>query len=657
VDQTEAGTRPTLRAAITAYLLLILLSWVAFYVVLVQFTASSFGTGVPATAPYAVLFLLTALASIPAVRKVMPCSRRELLSIFAIVLMGAPLVSQSILGWMLPHTIVQHYLARAIPDWESGFLHQIPVWFSPSDPRTVEDFFLGRATVPWSLWLVPLAAWCSFLVALVTASVCLTAVVQRQWITSERLSFPLAQIPLETVAENRPGRGGEAGRLPVGWMFWSGLLISLGIGLYNGLNQWVPALPTIPVGPVTLIQWQKVGPLAALGDVDIVLWPWLIALAYLIPKELSFSCWFFWWFRVALTVLAIAAGATPERTEEWWGNTFPAPYWQGVGAVLALAFWTAWTARRHLARALRIAFGRDAGRADAGEPIPYRWAFLAFAVSFAWLVCFCWMAGSRPLVGLALISLILIFYLTWARLRAETGMGFLSFPLKVDSVMLEPFGNSIYRPREIITILSTRWSYFPGYGQSPEVFCGSAIESMKIADSAGIRPRPLLIAMAIGFLFALVFGVYVMMTGIYHYGFEGLRAATTTTDWWLDQQLRADGSRIFNELQTPTHFELATTIALCAGIAFTIFLGLMRQRFWWWPFHPVGYLASNTWGMKWNWMPFLVGWLAKSIVIRYGGLRLYRRTVRLAIGLIAGDLLSQVIWGFLQAVVRAYGGP
>ncbi len=651
----DSGRGVTLRSIVLAYLLLVVLSVVAFYVVLVEFTTSSFGTGVPAAAPYAVLFLLTALATIPAIRKAVGLARRELLTIFAIVLIGAPFVSQSILGWMLPHSIAQQYLARAIPDWQNSFLPLIPTWFAPTDARTVEDFFLGRSAVPWLLWLVPLAAWCSFLVAIVAASVCLTSLLQRQWISNERLSFPLAQIPLETVAEDQAVPGPPRARLRFGWMFWAGLLISFGIGLYNSFAEWIPALPGIPIGPVVLMQWQRVGPLAGLGDIELILWPWLIALAYLIPKELSFSCWFFWWFRVGLTVLAIAAGAFPERPDEWWGNTFPAPYWQGVGAVLALGIWTVWMARRHLSRAIKIAFTKAPGTADADEPIPYRWALIGFAASFAWLVYFCWLAGSRLVVGAALVSLILVFYLMWARLRAETGMGFLSFPLKVDSVMLEPLGNVIYRQKEIVTILAARWSYFPGYGQSPEVFCGNTLESMKIADAAGMRQRALLSAMAVGFMLALLFGVYVMMTGIHHYGFQGLRAATTTTDWWLDEQLRGDGSRIFNELQNPTSFELNTAIALGAGASFTIFLGLMRQRFWWWPFHPIGYLASNTWAAKWNWMPFLVGWLAKSVVIRYGGLRLYRKTVPMAIGLIGGDLLNQFVWGLIQAVVQSRG--
>jgi hypothetical protein len=73
-------------------------------------------------------------------------------------------------------------------------------------------------------------------------------------------------------------------------------------------------------------------------------------------------------------------------------------------------------------------------------------------------------------------------------------------------------------------------------------------------------------------------------------------------------------------------------------------LGLMRLRFWWWPFHPVGYLAANVWGSQWWYMPFLIGWALKGLIIRYGGLRLYQQTVPVAVGVIVGDRLANVAW-------------
>ncbi len=621
-----------------------------FYADLLYFVSSRFGAGAPATAPFALLFLLAGLGMAGPVGRILRFTRNELLALYAIVLAGAPLVSHGVLGYMLPHAIFQQFGARVHPEWQTTFLQFIPTWFSPTDQAAVENFFLGGASVPWALWWQSLAMWCSFLLALAVASVCLTLMLQRQWITNERLSFPLAQIPLEMVKEQEES-GRSAGRragLPIAGLFWLGFGLAFVVNFWNYLAQILPALPMVPLGPTPMIQPYRTGPLAGLGELDLTLWPWLIGIAYLIPKELSFSCWFFWFVRVGLAVIAISAGATPQSPEGWLGDTyFPAFAFQGLGALLALTVWAFWRARRHLSRAVRIAFSRQSGKADGEEPIPYRWALLGLAVSFAWLVYFCCLAGCRVVVGLGLISVLLMFYVAWTWLRAETGLALLLFPSFLDD-MADAFGNSIYRPQEIVTIMSVRWTYFNGPTQL-DLIPGNVIESLKIADSAGIRARPLLAAMAAGFLVSLVIGVYVALTGIYHYGFVTLRPTTAT---WLESQVRWGAAHIFYAISTPSKLDWNAVAGTGAGAAVAIILGLLRMRLWWWPLHPVGFLAANSWGMHWFFSTFLIGWLAKTLVTRYGGLRLYRRTVPLAIGLIGGELMNEAVWSVIRLFAR-----
>ena len=71
-------------------------------------------------------------------------------------------------------------------------------------------------------------------------------------------------------------------------------------------------------------------------------------------------------------------------------------------------------------------------------------------------------------------------------------------------------------------------------------------------------------------------------------------------------------------------------------ILMLIFLALMRTRFLWWPFHPVGYVMANTPTMKNTWTPFMIAWLVKAWVLRYGGAKLYRRLLPFFLGLIVG---------------------
>ena len=90
------------------------------------------------------------------------------------------------------------------------------------------------------------------------------------------------------------------------------------VNFLSALALRVPSLPPIPFGPVPIVEWQKVGPLSGLGEIDLVLWPWLIGIASVIPKELSCSLWFFWLVRLGLTVAAIGAGAEPQRPEDFF---------------------------------------------------------------------------------------------------------------------------------------------------------------------------------------------------------------------------------------------------------------------------------------------------------------------------------------------------
>jgi hypothetical protein len=356
--------------------------------------------------------------------------------------------------------------------------------------------------------------------------------------------------------------------------------------------------------------------------------------------------------RIGLTVAAIAWGSSPQRPEEWWDSSFPAPTYQGGGAVLAVTIWMVWIGRKHLGRALQSAWGKWVDPSQSAEPVPYRLAVIGLVLSSAYLVTFYAVAGARISVGAVVVVLILVHYIVWARLRADTGLGFIPFPLIVNSMMVVPFGVGILRPREAIALLSTRWSYFPGFGESFEVCTGNSLEALKIADAAGIPPRRLLLGIVAGLLVSVVVGTYVVLTGEHHYGFLNTPGAWAG---WVNAMLRRNGSQAFEYITDPKGPDLNGMIGIGAGAAITLVLGLVRARFWWWPLHPIGYLAANCWGMHWFSQPFFLGWAFKSLVVRYGGLSLYRKTVPLAIGLILGDVASQACWVMLMTVLRATG--
>ena len=644
----SAGTRTqggvTWRAAAISLAIILISAPAIFYgeVVLYKGVWSS---GVPASWPLAVLFLLGAAGSVPVLRR-FGLTREELLTIYCVVLVATPLLSINVIFWALSQPISYYYFGQLFPQWEETFIRLIPTWFSPSSPSAIEGYFWGRAFVPWSEWLIPVAAWSSFLSALFLANLCLLSLLQRQWISHERLTFPLAQIPLESIESVA---GEKTGRLSTSRMFWLGLTIAFVVTLGSSLSQRLPALPALLLR-VRVMDAQPVGPVSAFGQVDMAVYPWLLAVAYLIPTELSFSVWSLWLARIGLTAIAIATGAAPGSAEDWWRFSFPAPYNQATGAVLALSGLSLWAARRQLARALRTAFARGRDGSEAGEPLRHRWALAGFVVCFAWLVYFFLLAGCRLAFALAFPAVIIGAYLSYARLQAEAALdtGFWWF----NDIMLMPVGAKRYLPQEIISLYTAGWVSAPLPSIVLSTCSINALTSFKIADAAGVGLRRLTHLLLGGFFLALVVGVFVTLTGTYRFGFIAMKGSAGNS--LVADVLRVYGHDIYNniELNYDVDPRPEGVFYIGAGAAVCLLLSILRLRFLWWPLHPIGYILSNSLPIAYGLVPFFIAWVVKVLVTRYGGLRLYRATLPLAIGLIVGDLLNTTFWNLVAVATR-----
>jgi hypothetical protein len=73
-----------------------------------------------------------------------------------------------------------------------------------------------------------------------------------------------------------------------------------------------------------------------------------------------------------------------------------------------------------------------------------------------------------------------------------------------------------------------------------------------------------------------------------------------------------------------------------------------------WPFHPLGFAVSSSWEMNLVWMPLTIAWLLKLVILRYGGLELFRRAVPFFYGLILGQF---VVGSLLNIISIALGIP
>ncbi|RKY62756.1 MAG: hypothetical protein DRQ02_13445, partial [Candidatus Latescibacterota bacterium] len=88
---------------------------------------------------------------------------------------------------------------------------------------------------------------------------------------------------------------------------------------------------------------------------------------------------------------------------------------------------------------------------------------------------------------------------------------------------------------------------------------------------------------------------------------------------------------------------------ISAGIGFMVVLlnTVMRLRFLWWPLHPLGYPVAGYYHFEKLWFPFFISWLAKRTILRYGGIKAYRRAFPLFMGFVLGEFFMGSIWGII----------
>jgi hypothetical protein len=553
-------------------------------------------------------------------------SGAELLCVYAMVTTACVLSSSGQLHFLVPTVVAAFHYANASNDWVGTFQRFIPDWMAQKDPTVLKGFYEGKTTPPWELWAKPMGAWIGFTLAVTFASLCLVSLLRRQWVDRERLAFPTVALPLEMMEPGVP-----IFRKP---LFWAGLLLPFTLDWTNTLATNAPDFPKLNLrSDIFDIGAQFTSsPMNAMGNTPVSFYPFVIGLAYFIPVEVTFSSWFFFLLtrveRVIGAALNIDAGITGSGKA-----AFPFLGEQGAGAFLGLAIVSLWLSRSYVKEVFQKVFGEVKDDADADEPLSYRAAMIGLVCAIVFMVGFCIAGGMQPILAIVLILLALCYMVAATRIRAETGNAWLFGPeVDVNHLMTKTFGTSLMTPADL-TILAYMRPAIANFDMRclpmPHHF-----EAMKMADSVGGSRRRLFGALCIGSALGLVFTWVIALILWHKFGAEA------GTDAWRTSMGRQPFDTLNSLLRNPTQADPRGIGAIGFGFIFTAALMLLRGRFTWWPLHPVGYAMANTNTMTATWVPFLIAWLVKILLLRYGGAGLYRKGIPFFLGLVAGDLLG-----------------
>lgn len=551
-------------------------------------------------------------------RRLFSLTRAEYLFGYIVLTATLPIVGFGGLRFLMTGMGFLSYFAPTQPQWSAYLppLRSLPVLH---DPAAIEAFYKG-GPVPWRAWAVPIAFWSLYLLLLSGLWIGLAGVLRRLWVHHERMTFPIAALPLEMTQERA-----DLARRP---LFWLGVGIPVVLQSLLTIHDWYPTVPAFQL-KVTFFDLSGLpAPWNTVPALPVGWYPMAAGLAYFMPTAVSFSCLAFWVLIRLAYPFGASLGLEPGGTA---AARWPYPWEQGAGAWLAMALWILWAARRHLRLVLPELSAAERREISALGLFAVACLLGGAAMMIA--------AGVAPLLALTAVAAYAAYVLSGARVRAEMGGVWTFAPVT-------------WTPGRLAQEL---------FRTQPQAFTSQAIvgsalfdlvhvdmraqslpflmEGLKIGEESGLRWRTILGAIGGFTLTALALGWWFGLAR-----FHGVGAATAKSNYFALVKAQIGFNEMHALATRPPVFDTAGWMAVFFGGATTALLAALRARFFGFPLHPIGYLLCTTYTMNAFFLPVLLAWGTKTLILRYGGSVRYRQSIAFFVGLTLGDIGIQIVW-------------
>jgi len=590
---------------------------------------------IPGLGAFLVLLAINPLLRrLPFIRKL---STAELVVVYLFVTVATTMFGPGIIRFLIASlTVPYYYSTPALP--LAQIATHIPGWLSPTEPTVHQWLWEGSpfGTVPWRPWLVPIAVWTGFFLLMGGTLLCLVSLVSRDWIHHERLVFPLVRLPLEIMES------------PTGGSFFRNRATWIGMGAAVLINA-VDIVRAVVLGvgggggiSISIGQQLEKYPWAAAFPLNARVRPELIGLGYLVSTELALSIWLFHMFH-KLQALVVAAGG-------YRISGMPFAQEQGMGAYVVVGLILLWKSRDAFRQAWRGGWGRDDAAESVGES--QRWLLAALVVGIGGMLLFMITAGMQPWLAALYLGLLLLVALTYARVRAEAGIPLVwAYPYSQQYQSIWNFmgtgrltnsGTALASPTIFVLMQFLSRGYFP-------TVSGYEIEGVTLGERTGARWRDVAWSLLLGIGFGAAAGLIFHLRPYYARGAVGLRGGI-----WGWGDARREFARVLQAGTSPEPGRVPPMVATLFGGVFVLALTAAHAAWFSFPLHPIGYLVACSYGSL-VWAPFLVVWLLKTLILRYGGSRLYLKALPGFLGFALGHFVTAgLIWGLLAAML---GGP
>jgi len=238
--------------------------------------------------------------------------------------------------------------------------------------------------------------------------------------------------------------------------------------------------------------------------------------------------------------------------------------------------------------------------------------------------------------SLLYLVFVIILFVGITRIVVEGGIAETKTPISPPTLLISVLGSNLIGPAGL-AVLGTNFVYA---ADTRSLFITSSAHGLKLwgenSHSENMKfVFALLIAALVAFLSLVIFRIY-----------RGYRIGMLNYIFIPD--ILNSYNFIHHHIANPQGpYWQGIGLMIQGGLITALFM-FLHQRFLWWPIHPLGLPISAIWLTHQIWFSIFLAWGIKTLMLRYGGPQLYKKSTYFFLGLILGQFITAAVWFFID---------
>jgi len=544
----------------------------------------------------------------------------------------------------------------------------IPEFWVPKDPSTLNAIWYGSKVIDWGPWIVPILYWAIFFILWAYGGFLWGFFLRKPQVVEEKLPYPMFISGAYIINWLDPSPRGKSQLFDLSItsikLFWISFIIGALFITTDVLAFLIPAIPpsaewgawTVDLNPI----YQQILP-GAYGTNHIGIGTvFLGGINFLCSIEtLATMAVFAFVVPVLYQAIIVRMGIVPY-TPGWEGGSqyaweygpFRYTAFAVWGLIAGVGIWMIYSNRQHFMHIFKVALGMKTEGPTEEEGVSYRFVGLGAIVLTVLFIAFFIATGIPVIVSIWIVLSWIVVMFGNVRLIGDL----------FDSVCYGYWYGAAWD----IGYLTGAWGMYPStevanvrtqfmvhalgdWGPRMSAFSMTYSHGLwKVAYETRTRARDIMLIFLVSVIITAIIG---HVWSIYWMHIMGGFANLGPIGYY---QWAVDWTREFT-ISPPVGIHGDTTmrwVYIISGIIAVFVIEFLRMRFTWFFVNPVGLIVG--WLFPWMWLGYVIPFIAKLLVLRIGGARVYNDiAVPIVIGGTVGYGLAKFIVDFIVFWTRA----